>query len=216
MVFRWVLCAAVLSALLASTSCQWIAGLDDKTADVCAGLPSDALAAGASEFSGTCLTDTSAAPDVKVLAIGSGDPPTAAGGTIEDGTYVLVAATIYGNQSTSSGYAGPQREVLHVTGNQIFYVFQNGKDEPMSWWAVMRPSGVAWSPDPASYFDGYRCPPVACRGDVLTPPPVGDENGGNLRPTYTATPNELLFIYPPYNFSVSIENAAVLTFVRQL
>jgi hypothetical protein len=215
MVLRRVLSFAVLFALLASTSCQLVAGLEDKTADVCAGRPPDALAPGATSFSGTCLTDTSAAPDVKAL-IGSGDPPTAAGGTIEDGTYVLVTATIYGSKSASGyvPYDGPTRAVLHVSGNQIFYATQYGTDEPTSWWASMSPSGVAWSPDPASYFDGYRCPPVACRGGFPTPSPLTDERAGYGRPSYTAAPNQLLLIYPPYNFGVSTQ-AALLTFERQ-
>jgi hypothetical protein len=193
-------------------------GLEDKVPDVCAARPSDALAPGAEAFSETCLTDTSTAPDVTVIPGGSGEPPIAAGGTIENGTYVLQVATIFGGKDASADYVpydGPKREVLHVSGNQIFYVTQYGTNEPMSWWGLISPSGVAWSPDPASSFDGYRCPPVACRGDVATRPPLGDESGGNRRPTYTATPNEILFIYPPYNFSVSIESAAVLTFVRQ-
>ena len=63
MVFRWVLSAAVLCAVLASTACQFIADLGDKTRADCADLPPEALAAGAAAYSGTCLTDTSAAPE---------------------------------------------------------------------------------------------------------------------------------------------------------
>jgi hypothetical protein len=215
MVSRWVLSFVVVVVPLVATACQVIAGLDDKTGDACVGRPIDALAAGATAFSGTCLADTSSAPDVKAT-LSDGSPPAAAGGTLEDGTYVLVTATIYasGTPSAVVPYEGPTREVIHVSGNQLFYVTQFGTDEPTSWWAMLNPSGTSFFPDPAQYFDGYRCPPVACRGDTPTQAPVTDERVGNRRPTYTATPNQLLLIYPPYNFGVS-EHGALLTFERQ-
>ena len=129
---------------------------------------------------------------------------------------MLVTATIYGGVSEASGavpYEGPTRAIIHVSGHQIFYVTQFGMDEPISWWALISPSGVNWSPDPASLFDGYRCPPVACHGAITIPLPLTDEKVGLPRPTYTATPNQLLFIYRLYSF-VS-QQSAVLTFVRQ-
>ncbi len=216
MFFRWVLSGVVLFVPLAATACQSIAGLEDKVGDACVDRPTSALAPGATAFAGTCLTDTSGAPDVKAVR-SEAAPPTAAGGTIEDGTYFLTTATIYASGSASPGvvpYDGPTREVLHVSGSQMFYVTQYGTDEPISWWGLLSPSGVVWSPDPAPYFDGYRCPPVACHEGIPTPPPVTDEKVGNRRPAYTATPNQLLLIYPPYNFGVSI-HSALLTFERQ-